>query len=85
MRLASAIETGRFDPALNALEVQWADPATRTLAQDADAVLKLVAAGVLPPDAGLELIGFSATQVARINAMRQAAPAPDPTTTEGAA
>lgn len=83
VRLAWAIETGRFDPRLNSLEVRWADPATRTIAQDADAVLKLVAAEVLPPDAGLELIGFSPTQVARINALRTAAPIKIPTTTEG--
>lgn len=72
MRLAVMVDTGKPDPRLDALEVTWADPETRTIAQQADAALKLVAAGILPPDAALEMIGYTATQIERFRTMRPA-------------
>ena len=54
MRLAVAIRDGRFSPAMQRVETVWADPETRTVAQGADAATKLVAAGLLTPDAALE-------------------------------
>lgn len=74
-RLAVASETGA-DPASVDVTVQWADPATRSVAQDADAAVKLVQAGILPPSEALRRLGYSADEVNRIRAAK-AAEAPD--------
>lgn len=52
------------------LETVWASPETPTFAAKADAVSKLVAAGILPPDAALEQLGYTDTQITRWSAMR---------------
>jgi hypothetical protein len=72
MRLAVAIRDGRFDPRLNRLETVWKDPESRTVAQTADAMTKLVAAGLVPTDQALEDIGYTPTQIERMRAMRRA-------------
>lgn len=72
MRLAVAVRDGRFDPRLNALETVWKDPESRTVAQTADAMTKLVAAGLVPIEQALEDIGYSPTQIERMRAMRRA-------------
>lgn len=72
MRLAVAIRDGRFDPRLNRLETVWRDPESRTVAQTADAALKLVAAGIVPVEQALEDIGYSPTQIERMKQMRRA-------------
>lgn len=46
-RLMVATRTGA-DPASVDVRVQWADPSTRSIAQEADAVVKLYSAGLLP-------------------------------------
>ncbi|OBK85254.1 hypothetical protein A5649_02830 [Mycolicibacter heraklionensis] len=46
-RLLVAISSAA-DPATIPMRVQWADAATRSIAQEADAVVKLVQAGILP-------------------------------------
>lgn len=55
MRHVIAVETGA-DPDLTAPEVMWADPATRSIAQDADAVAKLAQANIITPDEGRDRI-----------------------------
>lgn len=53
------------------LETQWADPATPTVAQKADAVVKKVQAGILPVEAAWEDLGYSATRRVRLRRQRQ--------------
>jgi hypothetical protein len=74
IRLAHAISTGSFDPSLNQLETVWSDPESRSVAQSADAASKVVAAGLLTPDAALErYLGMSPTEIGRIRDSRRAA------------
>ncbi len=64
MRLAVAIRDGRYNVGLNRLETVWRDPETRTVAQGADAALKLVQGGLLTADAALEhYIGLTPAQI----------------------
>jgi hypothetical protein len=74
MRLAVAIRDGRYDPALNRLETVWADPETRTVAQGADAALKLVQGGLLTADAALEhYVGMTPGQIENNRNLRRRA------------
>ena len=52
------------------VEVVWADPSTRTEAQTADAVTKLVQANILPTEAALARMGYSPQQVEVFRQMR---------------
>lgn len=70
MRLAVAIRDGRFDPRLDKLEVVWKDAETRTLAQSADAALKLVAGGLIPVEQALTDLGYTPTEIERMREMR---------------
>ena len=70
MRLADRIATRAWRPELRNLEVLWRDAATPTLAQKSDAAVKLVSAGIVPPEYGQELIGLSATARQRIADMQ---------------
>jgi hypothetical protein len=55
-------------PAPGLVQSLWVDPSTPTPAASADRAVKLIAAGVLPPDSDvtLEMLGFSDTEIARI-------------------
>ena len=74
MRMAVEIRTGSAE-GLELLTTKWRDPATPTKAAAADAVMKLVTAGVLPPDSAvtLEQLGFDQTTIDRIVADRRRA------------
>lgn len=48
MRLADRFLTGTWDPTLLRLETDWRNPRTPTVAQVADAAVKLHAAGIIP-------------------------------------
>lgn len=74
MRMAVEIANGSSE-GLELLSTKWRNPATPTLASQADATTKLVAAGVLPPDSAvtLELMGFDQTTIDRIIADRRRA------------
>ncbi|MCH8611779.1 phage portal protein [Arsenicicoccus dermatophilus] len=61
-RLVLAVENG-VDPATVAPSVSWADPATRSVAQEADAVVKLYSAGLLPASAALRRLGYSDSDI----------------------
>lgn len=71
MRLVRRIQTGEWDPRFKALEVMWRDPATPTVAQKADATVKLVQSGILPVEAAWEELGYSATRIEKLRALRR--------------
>lgn len=70
-RLMVATRTGA-DPASVDVRVQWADPSTRSIAQEADAVVKLYSAGLLPASYALARLGYSDSEVAAIRQARRA-------------
>ena len=69
-RLMVAVRTGRDPMQLNDIRVRWADAATRSVAQEADAVVKLFSAGLLPASYALGRIGYSADEIDKISAAR---------------
>lgn len=69
--LVMAVATGRDPATINAAPL-WADAATRSEAQQADAVVKLVQAGVLPVSWALRKLGYSDEDIAEINSARRA-------------
>lgn len=69
-RLMQAIRTDA-DPANLEVKVQWADAATRSIAQEADAVVKLHEAGLLPADYALARLGYDADEVKAIRRARR--------------
>ena len=64
-RLMVAVRTGQ-DPATVRARVSWADPATRSVAQEADATTKLVQAGILPREYALRKLGYSDAEITEI-------------------
>lgn len=68
-RLMATIDTGA-EP--GPIGVVWADPATRSVAQEADAVVKLHAAGILPTSVALARLGYTAAEIDTIRAARRA-------------
>ncbi|MET0426267.1 MAG: phage portal protein [Actinoplanes sp.] len=78
MRIARRIVDGKWDPKLRRLETLWRDPATPTRAQQADAAVKLVGAGILPIEAAWEDLGYSVARRDKLRAMREAQLASDP-------
>ncbi|WP_099025625.1 phage portal protein [Mycolicibacterium palauense] len=61
-KLMQAIRTG-VSPASVQCRVQWCDPSTRSEAQAADAVLKLVQAGILSKSGALRRLGYTQTDI----------------------
>jgi hypothetical protein len=70
-RLIVAVSTGA-DPTTVEVRVVWADAATRSVAQEADAVVKLFAAGLLPASFALKRLGYDADQITEIRNARRA-------------
>lgn len=70
MGLAHAVATGT-DPARANVSVDWADPATRSIAQEADAVVKLYSAGLLPASVALARLGYTDAEVSQIRTARR--------------
>lgn len=66
-RLMIATRTGQ-DPTMIQLAVQWADPATRSVAQEADAFVKLFTAGLLPASYALKRLGYADDEIKAITA-----------------
>jgi len=66
-RLVVAVRTG-VDPATVDVRVKWADAATRSVAQEADAIVKLYAAGLLPQTYALARLGYAADEIMTITA-----------------
>lgn len=66
-RLMVAVGEG-VDPTGVDVHVRWADAATRSTAQEADAVVKLYQAGLLPRTFALARLGYSADDIDAIRA-----------------
>ncbi|BBY61159.1 phage portal protein [Mycolicibacterium sarraceniae] len=79
-RLIVAVRDGRDPNLIDDIRVQWADAATRSVAQEADAVVKLYSAGLLPASYALGKLGYSDDQIAEI---RTARTQDSPTSTTG--
>ena len=65
-RLMIAVRDGRDPNLIDDVRVQWADAATRSVAQEADAVVKLFQAGLLPAPYALSKLGYSDDEIAKI-------------------
>lgn len=70
-QLVYAVAAGT-DPARADVRAVWADPATRSMAQEADAVTKLFQVGLLPPSFALARLGYTDPEVKAIRAARRA-------------
>jgi hypothetical protein len=70
-RLMEAIRT-EASPAEIEVSARWADPTTRSVAQEADATVKLHQAGLLPADYALAKLGYSDDEIRAIRAARRA-------------
>ncbi|OBC08989.1 hypothetical protein A5784_06325 [Mycobacterium sp. 852013-50091_SCH5140682] len=68
-RLLMVVSTAT-DPGI--VRVQWADAATRSVAQESDAVVKLVQAGILPVSYALAKLGYSDDEIQAIRVSRRA-------------
>jgi hypothetical protein len=68
MRLADQINTGQQRDELQRLEAKWADPATPTVAQKADAAVKLRTSGITSQRQTWEDLGYTAEQQAQMKA-----------------
>lgn len=68
--LTAAVASG--GPVGASAAVQWADPATRSIAQQADAVTKLYSSGLLPASYALKRLGYSEDEITEIRAARRA-------------
>lgn len=68
MRLALKVRDGSVPAEALSMQTMWASPETRTFAQDADAVQKLTSGDrpVITVRAGREVLGFSPTQIKRM-------------------
>lgn len=63
-RLMTAVRTGADPDQIDGIRVQWADAATRSVAQEADAVVKLFQAGLLPQSFALAKLGYTDDEIA---------------------
>lgn len=70
-RLIVAVRDGS-DPAAVQAQVRWADAATRSTAQEADAITKLYTSGLLPASVALARLGYSTTEIDDIRTARRA-------------
>lgn len=70
-RLMHAVSTGT-DPDTVDVSVSWADPSTRSIAQEADAVTKLYTAGLIPASYALKRLGYADHEIDAIRAARRA-------------
>ncbi|MDZ4235816.1 MAG: phage portal protein, partial [Dietzia sp.] len=75
-KLMIAVRDGRDPNLIDDIRVHWADAATRSVAQEADAVVKLYQAGLLPAAYALGKLGYSDDEIAKVNSARSAAPMP---------
>jgi hypothetical protein len=66
MRLVLRVRDGVWDPAARSLETLWRDAATPTVAQRADAAVKLHAEGIVPKRQTREDMGYTQAQIQRM-------------------
>lgn len=67
-KLMVAIRDGKDLSNVGDVSVKWADAATRSVAQEADATVKLFQTGLLPRDYALKKLGYTDTEIAEIRA-----------------
>lgn len=67
-KLIAAVRDGRDPLGIDDIRVQWCDAATRSVAQEADAVVKLHQAGLLPATYALARLGYTDDEIAKIGA-----------------
>ncbi|OKH65404.1 phage portal protein [Mycolicibacterium mageritense] len=65
-KLVIAVRDGSDPNQIDDVRVQWADAATRSVAQEADAVVKLYQAGLLPQSYALAKLGYSDDEISKI-------------------
>lgn len=65
-RLVLRFQKGDWDKEALGLETVWRDPSTPTVAQQADAVVKKVQAGIIPVEQAREDLGYSSEQRKRM-------------------
>lgn len=70
MRLVLRIRDGKWDPRAHSLETVWRDPSTPTMAQKADAMVKLTAAGIVPIEMSWNVLGFTQVQQEQMRQMQ---------------
>lgn len=66
-KLMIAVRDGRDPNLIDDIRVRWSDAATRSVAQEADAVVKLYQAGLLPAAYALGKLGYTADEIATIH------------------
>ncbi len=76
-KLMVAARDGRDPNLIDDIRVHWADAATRSVAQEADAVVKLYQAGLLPQVYALGKLGYSDDEIAKVQAAGTTAPQGD--------
>lgn len=77
-RFVLRIQTGKWDPAARRLETVWRDPSTPTVAQKADAAVKLNQAGIIPLEQTRIDLGYSVEQRKEMSRMDDSALSNDP-------
>lgn len=80
MRLARMIATGSDDPKMRRMETIWRNAATPTVAQKADAAVKLYNAGIVPLRQTREDMGYNDAQIKLMEKEDDKAAAKDPLT-----
>lgn len=70
-RLIIAVRDGT-DTRTLPVEPVWASPETRTVAQEADAAVKLVAAGIIPTSEALARLGYTPERIAELQHQHRA-------------
>lgn len=65
-RLMIAVRDGRDPNLIDDIRVHWSDAATRSVAQEADAVVKLFQAGLLPQSYALTKLGYAEDDITKI-------------------
>lgn len=75
LRLALLVANGEVPDRAKRIETVWRNAATPTIASQTDAAVKLVQAGILPPDSDvtLEMVGLTESQRQRVNSDRRRA------------
>lgn len=76
MRLVRRFQLGEWDDNAKRLETVWRNPATPTVAQQADAAVKLFSQNIVPWRQTVEDMGYSDAQITRMQEQRNAAAAP---------
>lgn len=78
MRVARRIATGEDDPRMRQLETIWRDASTPTVAQKADAAVKLFSAGIVPLRQTRQDMGYTDTQITLMESEDEKARQQDP-------